>query len=71
MRRGAVLSVVEVLPSYTFNATAAPLSPSGSVLTFFLEIANRARARKVFMNLAFPINQIEHDIRAVAADPDL
>ncbi|MFN3387345.1 MAG: LysM peptidoglycan-binding domain-containing protein [Allosphingosinicella sp.] len=66
---GATVSIVEILPNYGFSATAAPLS-SGSALTFFLDVANRARTRKLFMNLDFPINQIEHGIRTVEADPD-
>ncbi|WP_117190400.1 LysM peptidoglycan-binding domain-containing protein [Rhizobium terrae] len=67
---GARLSIVELIPNSSFNATAVPLSASGSVLTFFLDVANPSRARKLFMDLDFPINQIEHDIAAVPADPD-
>jgi LysM repeat protein len=67
---GASISIIEILPNYGFNATAAPLSSSGSALTFFLDVANRARARKLFMNLDFSINQIEHAIHSVEADPN-
>jgi hypothetical protein len=66
---GATLSIVQLLPTYSFDATAAPLSVSESALTLFLEVANPARARKLFMDLDFQINQIEHKINGVAADP--
>ncbi len=68
--QGATVNLVEILPNYSLSNTTAALSNGSSTLTFFLDVANAAEKKKVFMNLDYVVNQIEHDIRSNAGDPN-
>lgn len=67
---GVALNTIEILPNYDLSTSKAALAVNGSQLTFFLDIANQAQERKVFMNLDFVVNQMEFAISPYAGDPD-
>lgn len=70
MAEGATFYLVEILPNYDLSNTRAALASENSTLTFFLDVANVAKMKKMYMNLDYVVNQVEHDIRSNAGDPD-
>jgi hypothetical protein len=65
LRTGTVVYSLSVLPQYGLTTSKIPLSTPASQLTFFVDVESPSRARKLFMNLNYAVNELEFDIAPV------
>src|SRR6185436_5669487 len=57
---------VTVIPDHTLSTAKTPLADGGTVVTFLLDVKAEAERRKVFLDLDYAVNELEHDIENVA-----
>jgi len=65
LRTGTIVYSLSVLPQYGLTTSKIPLSTPASQLTFFVDVESPSRARKLFMNLNYAVNELEFDIAPV------
>jgi LysM repeat protein len=70
LRSGTVAYSLSVLPQYGLTTSKIPLSKPSSQLTFFVDVESPSRARKLFMNLNYAVNELEFDIASVTGIDD-
>jgi LysM repeat protein len=70
LRSGTIVYALSVLPQYGLTTSKIPLSKPSSQLTFFVDVESPSRARKLFMNLNYAVNELEFDIAPVTGIAD-
>jgi LysM repeat protein len=70
LRTGTIVYSLSVLPQYGLTTSKIPLSRPASQLTFFVDVESPSRARKLFMNLNYAVNELEFDIAPVTGIDD-
>ncbi|HJV41710.1 hypothetical protein [Caulobacter sp.] len=59
---GSVLRVVRWTPEYSLNPGKIGLDAASGALTLLLNVKNKARYRRLFLNLAFEIGALEYQV---------
>ncbi|GIQ68066.1 LysM peptidoglycan-binding domain-containing protein [Xylanibacillus composti] len=66
LKPGLPLHSLQVLPQYDLSTAKIALSEPSSQLTYFVDVKSEHRARKLFFDFDYVINELEFDIHAMS-----